>query len=259
MGMFAIALLLLSAQAGAASQEGSVQIGRSPEIDVSTPSHKNVLDTRISLTFRQGTLRAFLEELHRTANLDFYILDGLDKCPMSAYLHDLTSRETLQLLIEAAGITFQQLGRSNEYTITTWKSRPQCPAVSAEAAAGACAAGSPNISIECKGGQLSQFAELLSDQSGASIIVWNEATEHPTSVKVRTSNLQEAIRRLRKDKNLSIREVGTSSRYAFTMAHPKRLEGHLRTEGVVIGRDDLHAPKRKEPPANPTFDGGGVK
>jgi hypothetical protein len=175
----AITLVALAAQLALADEQSeSVPMPRTVQgvaVGASTNTLQGPLDQRLSLRLASGTLQSFFNEVSKQTKLEFRITQGLEQCEIAAFIHDLTAREVLQMTIGTKGISYQQLGRSNQYTITRWRGGPECPPISKKIPTGKCnSTGNTPISLECKDAPLPSLAELLYDQSDASIIVWNE-------------------------------------------------------------------------------------
>ncbi|UPT73347.1 MAG: hypothetical protein M0D55_15935 [Elusimicrobiota bacterium] len=197
--------------------------------------------------------------------LEFILVQGIGDCRVGAYLNDASVREALYAVLVGAKITYQQLGRSNSYTIVPrLGDRPVCPPKPKEMAKGKCIAGSTPISIECKDGRLSEFAEYLHNQSGVGLVIWNEALEFPVNVNLSNASLKKAIKKIRNHKALDVQQIGTKDIFTFALkpteasADQKLIQLSTRVISITPkGAQEYFSPgKRKEPEANPTFKQG---
>jgi hypothetical protein len=178
------------------------------------------LDQRVSIRLKDASLQTFFEEISRQTKLEFILVQGLADCRVAAFLHGRTIREALQLLLETGNLTYQQLGRSNSYTVTSRHEIRLCPPGPRKPAGGRCFSKGAPISLECKGAKLSEFAEILHDQSGASLMVWNDAINESIDVDLDKMNFETALDGARKNKTLKIK-MGIKKNYAtFTLFPP---------------------------------------
>jgi hypothetical protein len=257
----AIAIVVLGAQSVLAVSNQSVQIGAAAPVR-STDAYHPPLDNRLSIHLRDGSLEDFFVEVSRQTKLKFFLVQGVEECRIGAFLNDLSAREALQTVLEAGNISFQQIGRSDTYTITRrHREKLSCPTKPKAIAAGQCSAGSPPISIECKDGKLSEFAEHLHNQSGANLAVWNEALEFPLNINLSNVSLGKALKKIRKNSALDVRQLDTKNIFTFALKttaesiDQSSVQPSTRVISITpTGVQEYVAPeKRKEPEPNQTY------
>lgn len=209
-GFIVCALLLLA-------HASFPQVAPAPE----TPP-RNPLDQHISLRMKKVTLPAFLEEVGRQSRLHFIIYGDLDRCTITAFLKNLTAREVLQLLLERRGLTYQRGGRSDTYVVSPRTDASVCTLVPpAHQPTGSCSATQNKpISLKCKDAALSEFAELVFDQSEASFVFWGGSEDYPISVRLRKATLEKAMGKMGRDKALDVRRVGQSNAFIILPRKP---------------------------------------
>ncbi len=96
----------------------SVQIGGK----ISTPLYEQAeavspLETRISVRVNNVPLPTFLDSISSQAHVNFLLNEGLENKRITAYLHQVTVREALQILLQIKGLTYQRIGRSSTYVV----------------------------------------------------------------------------------------------------------------------------------------------
>lgn len=248
----------------------SVQIGAAPLVRSTDAFHpRPPLDNRVTLSIPDGTLRGFFEEVSRQTKLEFILVYGVGDCRVGAYLHDVSAREALQLSLLTGKLTYQQLGRSNSYTVVPRHMKnPGCPPMPKLVGAGQCRSGSRPISLECSDGKLSSLVEQLQKQAEGNYLVWNGALDYPVSIKLNKVSLKKALKKLRKNKALDIQQPEKSNTITFTLraeADPSEQSSvQLSTRAFTITprgtEESLDSnstrTKRIEPEANPAFTPG---
>ena len=251
----------------AGPQPRGVQIGAAAPIRSTDAFHpRPPLDNRFSINLRDGSLEEFFVEVSSKTKLEFVLVQGIGDCRVGAFLNDVSVREALQIVLVAAKITYQQLGRSNSYTVVPrMGDRPMCPPKPKEIAKGKCITGSAPISVDCKDGRLSEFAEDLHNQSGAGLVVWNEALEFPVNVNLSKASLKKALKKIRKHKSLDVQQFGTKNIFTFALKPTEepvdRTSIQISTRTVYIparAPQEYLAPgkRRNEPKANPEYKQG---
>lgn len=96
----------------------SVQIGGK----VSAPLYEQAeavspLETRISVRVKDVPLPTFLDSISAQARVNFLLNEGLENKRITAFLHQVTVREALQILLQVKGLTYQRIGRSSTYVV----------------------------------------------------------------------------------------------------------------------------------------------
>jgi hypothetical protein len=201
----------------------SVQIGAPPPLDVRAPFF-SPLDKRVTMRLKAASLRSYFAEVSRQTNLHFNIVPGLEQCVVSAFFRQLTAREALSALLTMKGVTYQQLGRSDTYTIAPRREGPICLRQEPiRKASGSCAVikGVP-ISLQCKDGPLSSFAEIVYDQSAASFFVGNGAENRPTDLQFSGAKLDDVMNTLALDASLKVTQTGNRKLYLIIPAPSQR-------------------------------------
>lgn len=252
---------------GIPARRRGVQIGAAAPVRSTDAFHPlPPLDNRLSINLRDGSLEEFFVQVSSQTKLEFGLVQGIGDCRIGAFLNDITVREALQTVLVVAKISYQQLGRSNSYTIVPrMGDRPMCPPRPKEIAKGKCIAGSTPISVECKDGRLSEFAEDLHIQSGAGLVVWNEALEYPVNVALSKASLKKALKKIRKHKALDVQQVGTKNIFTIALkptgepVDQASIQGSTRAVYIPArAAQEYIAPgkRRNEPKANEAFKQG---
>lgn len=250
MNMF-FAVALLSITHSSAQEPPSVQIGRPITVRASTAPLTGPLATPINLNLPDGTLGSFFEEVGRQSKTEYILVQGLEKCRIAAFVRNLTLRQLLQTTLEAGGMSYQQLGRSNSYTIVRRRGGPTCQPPPRPAPSGLCTSGSKPIPLECTNAPLTALAKGIFEQADASIIVWNDAVEYPASIKLSKTSLTKALMELRKIPGISVRQIGKDAKFLISMTNPAvEREEFTQTPSSAAVR---YGTRRDEPPANPAF------
>ena len=199
-----------------------VQIGAEPEPRPALPpGWKPPLDRTISVHMLQGSLRAFLEEVGQQSKLEFIFVPptAVDECLVTAFLQNITSREALQLALNVRGMTYQQAGRSNVYVITLRSNAKFCERVPpTRPAEGSCTAlsGKP-ISLDCRDGALSDFADIVFRQSKASFFFWDGAEDFSINKKLREAPLDKAMKTILTENGLKVERLKLSETYMISL------------------------------------------
>lgn len=184
--------------------------------------YRSPLENRVTVRMPEGSFRSFLDEISRQTKLRFHVVGDLEKCSVSAFLRNLTARQILQATLEVGGLTYQQLGRSDTYTIAPRGEGPRCGSVRPKREAkGRCqAADSEPISVKCKNGRLAEFTEIMFDQSKASFFLWDGAADQPLTLHLKRENLGDAIERLMAEDELRVRQLRATDIYVVTLQKP---------------------------------------
>jgi len=115
-----------SAPAAAAEPEPAEASG-APEIQVGAARPERSaaaasvapLDTRVTVRVHGAPLVTFLDTISSQSKINFIVTEGLESRRVTAILPNVTVREALQVLLEMKGLTYQQVGKSNTYIVTT--------------------------------------------------------------------------------------------------------------------------------------------
>lgn len=256
-----VAAALLSASIAYAVEPPDIsRPPRGVSIGVSTQPLTGPLDTAVTLELVDGTLAALLDEVGKQTKTEYILIQGVGQCRVSAFIRGLTTREILQLTLEVGGLTYQSAGRSNRYVVTRRKGGPSCPRVDS-APEGTCSALDDNpISLQCKNGPLSSLVHLLYDQTGASFLVWNEAVNQPTTIKLTRATLPKALRLIEEKLPIDVQKVGKKD--VFLLAPRGRKPASEQEIGTSTASFHVgtiyRAPSREEPPANPDIEPSGA-
>lgn len=100
---------------------------------------------------------------------------------------------------------------------------------------------------------MSALAEALYDQTDGSFFVWNEALEHPISIKLKRTELTKAIKKIKKDRWLEVQQLGKVNGYVFAAA--SRRTAPTQPE-VILSTATPSGPKRNEPEPNRAYKSG---
>jgi hypothetical protein len=181
------------------------------------------LSRLINVRIIKGTLRSFFDAISEQTKLYFYFGDGLENCPVTAILRDISAREAFQISIEAGGLSYQQIGRSDTYgIIPRRRGIPACtPTPPSKAATGSCKDMDGDvISLDCENGPLYSFAEIVSAQSKASFYFWNGAEDYPITTHLAKAKLERAMKNVRKNDSLIVRQLKKRPIYAIAVETP---------------------------------------
>lgn len=178
------------------------------------PTHP--LDNRVSVRLTKVSLGSFLEEIGQQAKLHFNILPGFEQCFVTALMRNVTSREALQAVLTVQGLTYQQLGRSDTYTIVPRTNKPLCPrAKPTPQAAGTCKAtkGEP-ISLKCRKGSLLAFVEIVFEQSSANFFFPDGAEDFPLTARFKGAALDSAMKEI--EDTAKVTRLATSGTFVIS-------------------------------------------
>ena len=103
----------------AAPRASDIQVGAArPERPVAAATVAP-MDTRVTVRVHGAPLVTFLDTISAQAKINFIVTEGLESRRVTAILPNVTVREALQVLLEMKGLTYQQIGKSNTYIVTT--------------------------------------------------------------------------------------------------------------------------------------------
>lgn len=200
-----------------------VQIGSAPPTrPVVAADWKPSPDVRITIRISKGSLRSFYDEIARQAKIHFNFVPGFEHCVVTAFVRNLTVREALQLTLSIRGMTYQQAGRSDTYTIAPRGGTRVCPRLQpTRKAKGSCTAtkGLP-ISLNCSDGSISAFAEIVFDQSHGSFFFGNGAENYPITTQLVGATLDHAANEINLDDSLTVEQLATSKVYLISPNKP---------------------------------------
>lgn len=233
--------LLLSHRARAATTDSNIKNSSStphisitvlPETPATLPprnspdvNHTRPLDKHVTVRLIKVPIHGFLEDISRQSNLKFNFAGDLGACSVTVLLHDVTAREALQVLLSIHGMTYQQLGRTDTYTIAMRPGHLVCPRFPpAKPASGFCKStqGAP-ISLQCEDGPVAKFAELVFEQSSANLVFVTGAEDYPLTANLREATPTEALEVLLSDKTLTLNQVGGSAIYSISVRNVDRV------------------------------------
>ena len=109
--------LLFPSAALAQSQSKSVEIGTAPDQRQAVGTIQNSLDTKVTIRANNAIVAEVLDSLSRQTKLDFYVVGDAGSRRITLFLQNGSAREALQMILESGCLTYQQLGKSNFYTI----------------------------------------------------------------------------------------------------------------------------------------------
>lgn len=176
------------------------------------------LDSRISVSLVKGSLASFFDQVAAQSKLRFMLIGNFSRCKVTAFLRNVTARETLQLALQIKGLTYQQIGRSDTYVASPRSPQPLCPRFPpAKPSTGSC---SPTkaapIALDCNDGPMSSFARIVSDQSDTSFFFADGAEDYPITAELKGATRQTAMEAVLKDGALAFKGFGRSDIYVVS-------------------------------------------
>lgn len=180
--------------------------------------HSTPLDAKVSLRMKRVPLRAYLNEVGRQSKLHFNFVSGVESCAVTAFLKNVTARDALQITLNIEGIAYQQLGRSDTYTIVPrmdMKICPTDPPMSRPYSTCKHTTG-PGINVSCVSAMLSDYAETIYGLSGANFFFPNGAEFQPITTDLYKSDLAQAVHAIEKLDSVTISQFGPSNIYVVT-------------------------------------------
>jgi len=177
------------------------------------------LETRVDLRLKKVPLPAFLDELSQQAPVRFLAAAGLDDCRVTAFFRGATVREALMATQELWGVAFHRSGDSPLFAFEATSRRP-CPRFEPpKKAKGSCRAveGAKPISIRCEDAPMSDFAEVVSDQTSASFFFAYGTEDFPVSLRLKGARIKTALSAAGRKASLSVKPTGSSPVYVVTM------------------------------------------
>jgi len=164
---------------------------------------------------------AVLADVSRQTGLRFDVSPESKGCRMSALLRDINVREFLQILQVTHWLSCQREDARSPFSCSASAERTACPRTSpARPASGTCRpAAGKGLSLECRDGPMSKFAELVFDRTDANILLMGGADEYPVNVQLVDATLDKAMRfgPLGLPKALTYQRIGRSKTYVFSV------------------------------------------
>jgi hypothetical protein len=185
-------------------------------------NYKSPLDTRVTLRLKKVSIRSYLDELTQQSKAEFKLIGDFGECKVTAFMRDVTLREAMQVLLEVKGLTFQGFGNSKGYVVSQRRAGVICPQFEpTKSASGFCKASEDGpISLKCKDGPLSDYAEIVFEQSNVDFILESGIEDFPLTVRLKKATREEALKTISDDDSLTLKQFGSSAAYSISRRSP---------------------------------------
>ncbi|MBI3553835.1 MAG: hypothetical protein HY077_15175 [Elusimicrobia bacterium] len=169
------------------------------------------LDSRVTIEVRQAPMATFLDTVSAQAKVNFILTEGFEKKRVTAFLHDVTIKEALDVLGQTNGVGYRQVGRSNTYIIAA-KDSPQLrqPEI-----AGGGSDLDQRVTIRLKNAPLDQFFESISAQTHLNFALDEGLEGRKVTAFLQNVTVREALEVMLTIKGLSCRKLDDNKTYGI--------------------------------------------
>lgn len=182
-------------------------------------AYSNPLDARVTVRLKQAPLRSYLQEIERQSKLHFNIVPELKNCTVSAFFRDRSARTALQLLLVHSNLSYQQLGRSDTFTVTPRLGSRECPPLPPplNRPFGLCRQlEDPAGAFDCLGARLVDFTELAFDRFKIESFLLGGFWTDTITAKLSPDSSKNPMQALGTVKSARVEEFNKSGIYVIT-------------------------------------------
>jgi type II secretory pathway component HofQ len=167
------------------------------------------LYARVSVDVRQAPLANFLDALSAQAKVSFILLDGTEGRQVTAFLHDVTVKDALDVVKEADGIDYRRLGSSDTWFVGPKDSLAlrEPPVIEGGAVL------DQRVTVKVKNAPLSEFLDTLSAQSKINFIMQDGLEGKKVTAFLQNVSVREALEIMLALKGLSCRRFDGKDTY----------------------------------------------
>lgn len=180
-----------------------------------TPPTAPWLDQRVSVDVRRAPVSTFLDTLSAQAKVNFILAGGVENTKVTAFLHDVTVREALEVLREGRGIGYRQVSRTNTFIVAP----KDGPEINSPVVIEGGKELDQLVTVRVKNVPFDQFLDTVSAQTKMNFIVGEGLDDMKVTAFLQNVTAREALEIVMTIKGLSCRRL--DSRDAYLMSKQK--------------------------------------
>lgn len=175
------------------------------------------LDSRVTVDVRQAPMATFLDTLSAQAKVNFILTEGFEGKKVTAFLHDVTIKEALDVVGQTNGIGYRRVGKSNTFIIAA-KDSPQ---LKAPEIIGGGSELDQLITVRVKNAPLDQFFDTISAQTHLNFALDEGLEGRKITAFLQNVTVREALEVILTMKGLTCRKLDDHKTYDIGMAANK--------------------------------------
>jgi type II secretory pathway component GspD/PulD (secretin) len=177
-----------------------------------TPSAAPWLDTHVTIDVRQAPLGTFLDTLSAQAKVNFILAGGVENKKVTAFLHDVTVRDALDVLREARGIGYRQLAHTNTFIVAPKDSSEINNPLVIEGGKEL----DQRVTVRVKDAPIDQFLDTISAQTKMNFILDEDLEDMKVTAFLQNVTVREALEVVMTIKGLDCKLSDTKKAYVMS-------------------------------------------
>lgn len=168
------------------------------------PAARPSLDTRVDVSVKQAPLGRFLDTISQQSKLNFILSEGLEERKVTAFLHKVTVKEALDVLLKLKGLEYYLIAE-NTYMVAPKTEKRRSLVIG----------GGPEldqkVTVDLKGSPLEDFIETLSAQTKVNFVVAEGLEQRKVTAFLKNVKARDALSIILAVKNLSCEKTGENA------------------------------------------------
>lgn len=177
-----------------------------------TPSPAPWLNTHVTVDVRQAPLGTFLDTLSAQAKVNFILAGGVEDKKVTAFLHDVSVKDALDVLMEARGIGYRQVARTNTFIIAPKDS----PEITSPAVIEGGKELDQRVTVRVKNAPIDEFLDTISAQTKMNFIVDEGLEDMKVTAFLQNVTVREALEIVMTIKGLTCKRSDTQQTYMMS-------------------------------------------
>ena len=173
--------------------------------------HAAGLDTHVTVEVSHVPLNMFLDSLSAQAKVNFIMTEGFEDKKVTAFLHDVSVREALDVLKETKDLDYRRLSDTNSYIVASKGSPALDPAVIGEDPAL-----DVKVTVRVKNSPLDTFLNTVSGQTKVNFILDEGLEKMKVTAFLQNVTAREALEIVMAIKGLDCRRLDGHATYVMT-------------------------------------------
>lgn len=183
-------------------------------LTASTQAAPPGLDQRVTIEVRQAPISSFLDSLSAQTKLNFIMDEGLESEKVTAFLHDVTAEDALNVLKDVKGVDYRRMGQGRTFLLAAKDS----PLLRQPAAIEGGKELDARVSIRVKQAPLDQFLASLSSQTKLNFALADGLEDTKVTAYLQDVSAREAIEIILALKGLTCRRLEAQKTYTLAPA-----------------------------------------
>jgi type IV pilus assembly protein PilQ len=175
------------------------------------------LAQRVTVDVRQAPLSTFLDSISMQAKVNFILTEGTEQKKVTAFLHDVTVQDALDLVLASRGVAYRQLSRTNTVIVALKDS----PAIVDPPVVTGGKELDQRVTVRVKNAPLDQFLDTVSAQTKANFVLGEGLDDVRITAFLENVTAREALEIVMTIKGLSCKRVEGRDAYMMSRTVPK--------------------------------------